>query len=91
MRPRFSLIHLITAVSVLSLALGIYALIPKGRLIPFEKIQPGMSKKEVINTFGEPDYIVNDMWAYRSKVDVFNPFYISFDEFGLTDSKAWRD
>ena len=55
-----------------------------------------MSKQEVLDTIGEPDWIENEgtvieLWAYRVRDSFWDQYYISFDESGLTESVPWRE
>ena len=96
MTPRFSLRRMFWVMSILAIALGICISLPKGRQLPLDETKVGMSKQEVLDTIGEPDWIENEgtvieLWAYRVRDSFWDQYYISFDESGLTESVPWRE
>jgi len=98
---RFSLRSLLIVVGVTAVCvwLGII-LVADHPPVATSRITIGMTKQQVVDAIGEPDWVEQDtreLWAYwegESFVEWVSggwmfPIYISFDENGKVDSKPW--
>ena len=96
-RLKFSIRSLLFLVTLVAIATALYLYLGPPRARPLHLIEKGMSKSQVLQTIGKPDFIErssdgSELWSYRSESGFsgwITPYFIFFGSNGITDGPAW--